>query len=121
MNKTLPRLILIGNKDLSKSQAAAQSAHALAAFAIKYPKEFTQWNNEYIVLLRGDTEQVGMQMLSNIGHWTEEHRRDDVMLPLSACFREPDMDNIVTGWAILVTNKEELNFTEIMFGDLPLL
>ncbi len=119
--KTLPRMILVAQKDLPKGKAAAMASHALAAFALKHPGSFLDWNNGHIVILRGDTEKLGMQMLSNYGRWLEEHQRDDIMLPVSIPYREPDMNNNVVSWALLVSNQEELNFTDLILGDLPLL
>ncbi len=114
----LPRLYVISSHLLNKGAAAAQSAHAVAEFAIKEPLSFQKWNNNYIVLLKGDVKELGLSMLANSGHWVDDK---EVELPLSTCYHEPDRNNEVTAWAVLATNEKELEFCERMFKDLPLL
>ncbi len=114
----LPRLYVISSHKLNKGYAAGQSAHAVAEFALKESFFFQKWNNNYIVLLRGDVSELGLSMLANSGHWVDDLA---VELPISICYREPDKQNEVTAWAVLATNEKELEFCERMFKDLPLL
>ena len=51
------KLYTVVRHDLAPGAQAAQSAHALAALALKYPQEFKNWDNQTIVLLK--TEYLG--------------------------------------------------------------
>lgn len=48
------KLYTVVRHDLDPGAQAAQSAHALAALALKHPYEFKDWNNQTIVLLQND-------------------------------------------------------------------
>jgi hypothetical protein len=46
------KLYTVVRNDLSPGAQAAQSAHAVAALALKHPHQFKNWNNQTIVLLQ---------------------------------------------------------------------
>jgi hypothetical protein len=45
------KMYIICRNDLSSSYKMVQGAHALAKYAIEYPKEFKKWNNGYLIFL----------------------------------------------------------------------
>ena len=82
------KLYVVVNKNLTTSQQAVQSAHAVAEFLRKNP--YTQWKNGHLILLK---DTPGTAVL--FGHC--EH----------AAFREPDLENKVTAYAMFGVKVEQ--------------
>ena len=80
------KLYVVVNENLSPSQQAVQSAHAVAAFTQKFP--YTMWRNGYLVLLK-DKPNYGGDMYGFVSGHCEY-----------ANFREPDLGNKVTAYAV---------------------
>lgn len=84
------RMYLITRKDLSKSQQAVQSSHALAAYCLALPNIAHEWNNHTLIALTVQDEAAMcslMDQLSQLGH---------SCIP----FREPYYDNALTAFAV---------------------
>ena len=79
------KLYVVVNKDLTSSQQAVQSAHAVAEFMRKHP--YTMWSNGYLILLKDSPAYGGnMRGYSYQCEYAE--------------FIEPDLDNKVTAYAL---------------------
>lgn len=106
--KNFPRMYVVSSNKLNKGKAVAQSCHAIAAFQMEHPEAFKQWNNYYIVCIKGDLEAVA-QKYEELG-----------IKPNCSEYREPDMDNQVTARTFLALNTQELLSCESLCKDLPL-
>lgn len=80
---------MVTHAQLSSGYQVAQTAHALAEFALRRPEAFAAWRNGYIVCLQTQTahelETLYTDALAN-GH--------DVV-----AFREPDLEHEITAIA----------------------
>jgi len=65
-----------------------QGAHALAEYAIKFPNQFHQWNNGYLIFLSVFNLKALKDLRLNL------YDKD------AAVFCEPDLDNQITAIAI---------------------
>ena len=92
------KLYVVVDKKLPTNVQAVQSAHAVAEFMKKNPA--TMWHNGTLVLLKGDVGQ---------GFW--RYRRINTEW---AEFREPDMKDALTAYAVFGPSAEE------DFKDFPL-
>jgi len=89
------KLYVIVNSELTISQQAVQSAHAVAEFLKKHPH--TMWSNGHLILLKEKPAYSGSMSRYGFGHSCEV-----------AEFKEPDLDNKVTAVAIFGPNVEKL-------------
>lgn len=87
------KLYVVVNENLTPSQQAVQSAHAVAEFLKENPN--TVWRNGYLILLKAPP--------SSIGHMSASFtlRRYEF-----AEFREPDLGDKVTAYACFGPNVE---------------
>jgi len=72
------RLYVLVRSDLTKSQQAVQSAHAVAQFMVENPLH--EWKNSYLIMLRS----------KNLHAWVPE---------ADTVWREPDINNEITSLA----------------------
>jgi hypothetical protein len=91
------KLYVVVNEKLSPSQQAVQGGHALAEFLRKHPH--TQWRNGYLIYLKQAPGYDGNIM----AYWP-------LMCGISeyAKFKEPDLDNKVTAYAVFSPDAESL-------------
>jgi hypothetical protein len=90
-----PRMYIIVRRDLSETYRMVQGSHALAEYALKFPNQFKQWNNGYLIFL----SVFNLNALRDLN--------------ISLCgkgvdfttFCEPDLDNQETAIAIFDTGK----------------
>ena len=87
--------------DLTQSQKAVQSAHAIAEYLIKNPE--TKWDNGTMVLLTVENEDILIRTKNIL-----EMKGNNVVY-----FREPDIDNQMTAFA-LVSDKRILNKCKLL-------
>jgi len=93
------KLYVVVNKDLTVSQQAVQSAHAVAEFMRKNP--YTMWRNGYLILLKDSPGYGGnMRGYSHLGEYAE--------------FVEPDLDNKVTAYALFGPQAEKYMKTKAL-------
>lgn len=85
----IPKMYVLVRNDLSKTYQMVQGAHALAQFALKYPKEFSEWGNSTIVFL-------GIRNLIEMRIWMRKLFDED---KICIGFMEPDLDNQITAIA----------------------
>lgn len=85
------KMYVLVRKDLSKSQQAVQSGHAIASYLINNPK--TKWNNGTLVYLQVHNEEELLR-------WVDKINSD------IALFREPDIGNEATALATLSYGDE---------------
>lgn len=113
------KLYVVVRHDLAPGAQAAQSAHALAALALKHPHQFKNWNNQTIVLLQ--TQYVGQ--LEKI-----VESADDGQFSY-ATFREPDWLRIRDKNGMWYENSDVLTAAafvpdwlvqNVLLADLPL-
>lgn len=85
-------MVLVTRRDLSPGYQAVQPAHALAEFAIKYPKTFKNWqvNQKNLVVLSAANELA----LTDLFKKAEQAGLKCVL------FKEPDIGNESTAIAI---------------------
>jgi len=86
------KLYVVVNQNLTPSQQAVQSAHAVAEFMKKNP--YSLWRNGYLILLK-DAPNYGGHMRGWVSGFCEY-----------AEFVEPDLDNKVTAYAIFGKDAE---------------
>ena len=94
------KLYVVVNKNLTPSQQAVQSGHAVASFLRKYPN--TQWSNGFLIYLKDEPgtwpkEQAGNMM----PHWSLKYGMNHY-----AEFIEPDLNNTVTAYAVFGPEAE---------------
>ncbi len=88
------KLYVVVNENLTSSQQAVQSAHAVAQFMRENPN--TMWSNGYLILLKGSPAYMGsMRCYRTSGC---EH----------AEFVEPDLNNVITAYAVFGPDVERL-------------
>lgn len=111
------KLYTVVRHDLAPGAQAAQSAHALAALALRYPQNFKEWNNQTIVLLK--TQYAGQ--LEKLVESAEDGRF------LHATFREPDPLYIDGYWDMMkrdvltaVAFIPNWTVQNVLLADLPL-
>jgi len=87
------KLYVVVNETLSPAQQAVQSGHAVAEFMRKNP--YTMWSNGYLILLKASPSYGGNMRACYYGggEWAE--------------FKEPDLDNKVTAFAVFAPNAEQ--------------
>jgi len=90
-----PKMYVLVRSDLADTYRCVQGAHALAAFALRYPEIFRQWNNGHLIFL-------GVRFASGIEHWSSLLCLQN---KLSATFIEPDQDNRPTAVACYDTGE----------------
>jgi len=85
------KLYLVTRKDLSPGYQVAQTAHAVAEFAISHPELFEKWyrTSQYVVALESKT----------LEHLSELHKKGKELNIPVAGFHEPDLDNQLTAVA----------------------
>ncbi len=106
----LPRLYVLSRADLigdatTKGYQAAQSAHAVAAYLLKYPEQ--TWNNEWLIIISVEDEER-LEYYS----W----KADKAGLPVAE-WHEPDLDDTLTAIAVEIHEENQAN----LFKKLPLL
>jgi len=106
----LPRLYVLSRADLigqatTKGYQAAQSAHAVAAYLLKYPEQ--TWNNEWLIVVSVEDEER-LEYYS----WKAQTHGFPV-----AEWHEPDLENTLTAIAIEINNEKDAT----LFRKLPLL
>lgn len=106
----LPRLYVLSRADLigsatTKGYQAAQSAHAVAAYLLKYPDQ--TWNNEWLIIVSVEDEER-LEYYS----W----KASKAGLPVAE-WREPDFTNTLTAIAVVIYDEKQAN----LFKKLPLL
>lgn len=105
----LPRLYVLSRADLidvpAKGYQAAQSAHAVAAYLLKYPDQ--TWNNEWLILVSVEDED-------RLEYYSWKAGKDG--LPVAE-WREPDLKNTLTAIAVEIFDEKQAN----LFKKLPLL
>jgi hypothetical protein len=93
------RLYVIGRADLAPGLRAAQAGHAVAAFALRYPRRFRHWRNGYLIFLEVEDGET----LARV-HTAAKHRA-----LRTAEWHEPDLDGELTAFA-LVPSRRTRNF-----------
>lgn len=117
----LPRLYVLSRADLigddtTKGYQAAQSAHAVAAFLLKYTDQ--TWNNGWIILVSVEDEE-------RLEYYSWKARKKHYLNDLPgvvpslkvAEWREPDLENTLTAIAVEIIDEKQAN----LFKKLPLL
>lgn len=108
----LSRADLVGN-DTTKGYQAAQSAHAVAAYLLKYPaydEPFfgkQTWRNGWLIL-------VSVEDKERLEYYSWKASKTG--LPVAE-WREPDLDNTLTAIAIEINEETDAK----LFKKLPLL
>jgi hypothetical protein len=82
-------MYVLARRDLSETYRLVQAMHALAQYAIEYPKEFHLWNNTTITVL-------GVRNLIELKIWHMELLKKEKIF---SSFYEPDLDGQVTAIA----------------------
>jgi hypothetical protein len=90
------KLYVVVNSELTPSQQAVQSGHAVAAFLKKHPH--TQWSNGYLIYLK---DKPSMNSGNLLNGWLEYR-----MLMQYAEFKEPDLGDKVTAYACFGPDAE---------------
>lgn len=90
------KLYVIVSDKLSSSQQAVQGGHAVAEFLRKNPN--TQWRNGHLIYLKCAPGYRGDLYIGYFAGGVSEH----------AAFREPDLDNKVTAFAVFSPDGENL-------------
>lgn len=87
-----PKLTIVTRQDLSSGYQLVQTAHAMADFAIQYPKEFQQWHSSsnYLACLSTKDESSLRNLLHRLIAEGIKH----------VTFTEPDLENQITAIAI---------------------
>ena len=82
-----PRMYLVVREDLAYKYI--QGAHALAKYALDFPNEFKEWNNEYLICL---STFNGLGLESLVGDlYTDDITSDEPMKYKFSMFFEPDL------------------------------
>ncbi len=92
------KLYVLVREDLSKSQQAVQAGHAVAEWMKSYGSR-KAWENGTLVYLRGGYDE---QSLEEMYHILDKLTNDGLYI---VQFNEPDLDDEMTAFAILGTNK----------------
>lgn len=101
----MERLTIVVRADLPPGDVLAQTAHAVAEFAEKYPEPFLSWKKASNTLLiksvpsEGALASLRLRLISKRAEFAE--------------FREPDMNNAMTSIALVPG-------FDILARDLPL-
>ena len=106
----LPRLYVLSRADLigddtTKGYQAAQSAHAVAAYLLKYPNQ--TWNNEWLILVSVEDEE-------RLEYYSWKASKTGLAV---AEWHEPDLETSLTAIAVEINNEKQAK----LFGKLPLL
>lgn len=104
------KLYIYINDSLSKSQQAVQAAHALAEFQKTFPN--APWINGTLVLMtlpeKTENHWGGFRFPFN----TEARQKHSLF---QTAFKEPDMDNKITAFAILPMNSSHgLSYSKLL-------
>jgi hypothetical protein len=94
------KLYVVVNDSLTPSQQAVQSAHAVAEFMKNNP--YSMWRNGYLILLK-DKPNYSKDMFG----WVSGHCE-------YAEFREPDLENKVTAYAIFGKDAERAMKSKVL-------
>ena len=92
-SKCDPRMYLVLREELAYKYI--QGGHALSQFAIEYPLEFKEWNNEYLIcvsVFNGKALQALQNELDESNFIKLKHNDDGLKYPYSA-FVEPDLES----------------------------
>ncbi len=113
----LPRLYVLSRADLvdntTKGYQAAQSAHAVAAYLLKYPAYEPpffgkqRWNNGWLILVSVEDEE-------RLEYYSWKASRTGLSV---AEWRESDLENSLTAIAVEINEEKQAN----LFKKLPLL
>lgn len=95
------RMYVVCRNDLSISQKAVQSGHAIAEYLLKNPK--TDWDNGTMVFLKVENEKELIRTKEKL-----EMKGKNVV-----CFREPDIGDQMTAFA-LVSDVRILNKLKLL-------
>src|SRR6266567_2494613 len=106
--KNFPRMYIVSSSVLPKGKAAAQSCHALAAYQQTHPEKWEDWDNYYLVCLRGKPEEIWEQVFLECIEESKKPNPDKFALPSIASYNEPDMDNQMTAVAVLALNEKQV-------------
>ena len=87
---------------MTQSQQAVQSGHAIAEYLLRGPKQL-KWDNGTMVFLGVDNLEILEKEKNKL-----EIKGNEVV-----CFREPDIDNEMTAFA-LVSEKRILNKLKLL-------
>lgn len=89
---------IIVRSDLEPGYKVAQSAHALADFAVKFEHEFKQWQlgSNYLCCLEADEDKI-QRVLSKLKDSGIKHE----------VFHEPDIGNQMTAVAVEALSREQ--------------
>jgi hypothetical protein len=94
------KLYVLVRKDLSKSQQAVQSGHAVAQFLIDCPN--SGWTNGTLVYLRGPG---GHEEMLNL--YQQLYKKEpELIMP----FYEPDIGNEITSFAVLGAKDDVVSY-----------
>jgi len=96
----MKKMYVLIRRDLPHHYRYVQGAHALASYALKFPEEFREWNNETIVFL--DVKTENKLMLAT----TQLHDSGNSV----AFFNEPDLDNQLTATACFCEETQMSSF-----------
>lgn len=97
--------MVITRQDISPGLQTAQSIHAVAGYALDYPKKFKKWDNGYVIVLAVENETE----LINFANCMEDGSITHFM------FHEHDLNYEPTAIAFL-----EKECTKELTKDLPL-
>lgn len=98
------RMYVIVRRDLSETYRMVQGAHALAEYAMVYPKQFAEWDNEYLIFLSVFNLISMRELLLEIKNECLDY----------SAFCEPDLDSQYTAVAMYLKPSEPI------LKDLPL-
>ena len=90
------KLRVVTRRDLTPSQQAVQSAHALVDFQYQHPVEATEWQTKsnYLALLTVADEEALIKLITKAIFMGIKH----------TIFREPDLGNVITAVAFEPTD-----------------
>jgi len=89
------KMYVLVRLDLQEKFCIVQGSHALAQYAINFPALFLEWGNSTIVFL-------GVRNLKELRKWETSLGETQKIFSI---FKEPDLDNQLTGIACFDTGE----------------
>jgi len=89
------KMYVVVRKDLAPIYKMVQGSHALVEFSKKYPKDYKNWDNGYLIFLEVPSYRELRNLSDNLWKYS---------VPF-AYFQEPDLDNQQTALCLLEDHK----------------